>query len=208
MFQLGNTLGYYLNDIACADITGAHFIAAHKSFTMTQPELLVTHTGAANQTQSQLAFFNHLPDLIVHPKPLPSDVVRKEMRKVCHCLQFCWENSDAAWLKRPELIGRVLRPAIDAYIAASGGLATGTLLDPKTDLSSLSLGAGAGQAQGNLGKVTPPFYPLIPNVTIQYRCGDNIGFGKSKYGLLPFRAFTGARVPRSLTDGGYATLKP
>ena len=44
MFQLGNTLGYYFNDIACADISGAHFVAVHKTFKMTQPELLVTNT--------------------------------------------------------------------------------------------------------------------------------------------------------------------
>ena len=36
--------------------------------------------------------------------------------------------------------------------------------------------------------------PLVPAVTIQYRCGDNIGFGKTRYGLLPFRAFT-SRIP-------------
>lgn len=35
---------------------------------------------------------------------------------------------------------------------------------------------------------------LIPNVTMQFRCGDNIGFGKTRYGLLPFRAYT-KRIP-------------
>jgi hypothetical protein len=44
--------------------------------------------------------------------------------------------------------------------------------------------------------------PLIPNVTIQYRCGDNIGFGKTHYGLLPYRAFYG-RISKHLADQGF-----
>jgi hypothetical protein len=36
--------------------------------------------------------------------------------------------------------------------------------------------------------------PIIPDVAVQYRCGDNIGFGKTRYGLLPFRAITD-RIP-------------
>ena len=105
------------------------------------------------------------------------------MKAVCHCLQFCWENNEAPWLKRVPLIGRTLRPAIDAYIKASNGLNTGTILNPTTDKSTLPMGS---------------FLPLVPNATIQYRCGDNIGFGKSKYGLLPFSAYKSHRLPRDI----------
>ena len=35
--------------------------------------------------------------------------------------------------------------------------------------------------------------PLVPDVTIQYRCGDNIGFSYM-YGILPFTAFK-PRIP-------------
>lgn len=105
------------------------------------------------------------------------------MKAECHCLQFCWENNQAPWLKRVALIGRTLRPAIDAYVAASKAESTGTVLNPQTDQSTLPMGS---------------FLPLLPNVTIQYRCGDNIGFGKSKYGLLPFSAYKSHRVPRDV----------
>eukprot|EP01031_Cornospumella_fuschlensis_P028662 gene28662-34604_t len=37
-FQLGNTLGYFLNDIACADIAGAHFLAVTKKFNIILPD--------------------------------------------------------------------------------------------------------------------------------------------------------------------------
>jgi hypothetical protein len=36
---------------------------------------------------------------------------------------------------------------------------------------------------------------MIPDVAVQYRCGDNIGFGKTRYGLLPFAAIVD-RIPK------------
>ena len=41
-FQLGNTLGYYFNDLACADLTGSHFIAVKKHFDLIDVESLST----------------------------------------------------------------------------------------------------------------------------------------------------------------------
>ena len=102
------------------------------------------------------------------------------MKVNCSCLQYCWENSKAPWLQRIHLIRKVVLPAIDAYVAAANGHAIGTVLNNATDLSSLP------SLQTHL--------PLVPNVTIQYRCGDNIGFGKTRYGLLPFRAFSKQRI--------------
>lgn len=94
MYQLGNTLGYYFNDIACADISGSHFVAVHKTFALTQPELLVTHTsdlppiptagssatlGAAKALpvpeDPRYTFFNNLPDVIPHSHPLEASKV-------------------------------------------------------------------------------------------------------------------------------------
>jgi hypothetical protein len=39
------------------------------------------------------------------------------------------------------------------------------------------------------------YLPLVPDVSLQYRCGDNIGFSYM-YGILPFTAFDG-RIPES-----------
>lgn len=177
-FQLGNTLGYYLNDVACADLAGSHFLAVRAKFDVIDPTALVA------QGSAQLTFFQHLPNLIVHPSPKPADDVRRLMKEKCHCLQFCWENSEAPWLSRTHLIPAVLLPAINAYTRLTNAEALGTTLNNATDYSTLPLS-------------TP--LPLLPNVTIQYRCGDNIGFGKTKYGLLPFSAYRKhGRIPREL----------
>ncbi len=176
----GNTLGYYLNDLACADLSGAHFLAVHKEFKLLDPESLVT-AGS-----DRYAFFDRLPDLVVNPRAKSPAEVRAAMKSQCTCLQYCWEHSKAPWLQRIPLIRSYLLPAIDAYVAAADGYSRGTVLNNATDLSSLS-------------SLSAPL-PLIPNVTIQYRCGDNIGFGKTRYGLLPFSAYTKRRIDSSIAQ--------
>jgi hypothetical protein len=109
--------------------------------------------------------------------------VKENMKSKCDCLQFCWENSHSAWVQRVPLIGQTLRPAIDAYVKASNAERMGTLLNYEVDRTTAGL---------------YEFLPLVPNVTIQYRCGDNIGFGKTRYGLLPFSTYKAHRIPREI----------
>ena len=203
LFQLGNTFGYYINDIACADASGAHFLGVRSSFSLILPEALAT------PLVSHLAFFEALPYQLAHARPRPLDDVKKKMRQECRCLQYCWENSQAPWIPRYHLIGQVLLPAIDAYLAVAN-TSHGTILNNATDLCSLpvhtlasSLATSTGPATVTATDSAPGsapgsayVLPVIPDVAVQYRCGDNIGFGKTRYGLLPFRALT-ERIPAS-----------
>lgn len=182
-FQLGNCLGYYLNDIACADLSGSHFIAVHKNFNLLSPQSLVT------KGEDRYAFLNHLPDMIVHSNPKQPEEVKALMKNKCDCLQFCWENSVAPWTQRIPLVSRVIAQAIHAYEKASHASTLLTELDKETDLSTIP------EALTN-----PRILPLVPNVTIQYRCGDNVGFGKTKYGLLPFSAYSTLRIPQEIAQ--------
>jgi hypothetical protein len=88
--------------------------------------------------------------------------------------------------------------AIDSYVKAAGGFGISTLLNNSTDISSgKRYFSHVIHYIFNLLIFLEPFgsiLPLVPNVTIQYRCGDNIGFGKTRYGLLPFSAFRPPRI--------------
>ena len=122
LFQLGNTLGYYFNDLACADASGAHFLGVSRSFSLIQPEAL------ASPVARHLTFFEALPYQLVHARPLPPVEAKKKMRAECRCLQYCWENTQAPWIPRPALIRTVLLPAIDAYLAVAN-ISRGTILN-------------------------------------------------------------------------------
>lgn len=173
LFQLGNTLGYYFNDVACSSIAGAHFIGVHKEFSLIEPEALNT------KPENHFAFFNALPDRIVHKSPNDIVKVKEVLKKECHCLQYCWENNEAPWLKRVDMIRDILVGAVDAYLKVAD--VNRTITNNKTDLTYIPTSKGE-------------HLPLLPSVVIQYRCGDNIGFGKTRYGLLPFRSFK-SRIP-------------
>jgi hypothetical protein len=203
-FQLGNTLGYYLNDLACSDLAGSHFIGISKHFDISgfDPNNPNKALKAPSGNPLHAAFFNGLADLVVHPSPLAPAAAKDIMRKQCHCLQYCWENNEAPWIQRIDYISSHLRHAIDAYINAVKVSAKTedlkTSLNNETDLVYVK--RSIIDLQQNEENLVPPTrindvdLPLIPDVTIQYRCGDNIGFGKTRYGLLPYRAFT-SRIP-------------
>lgn len=84
-FQLGNTLGYYFNDLACSDIVGSHYLAVHKDFDILDPNGLAIYNPI-----HQKAFFNALPDLIQHPFPINPSVAINKMKQECSCLRYCW----------------------------------------------------------------------------------------------------------------------
>lgn len=212
-FQLGNTLGYYFNNIACADLAGSHFIATVNDFNLLDNTSLAInhhlHSPAYSLTlpstiamgynpnshldNAQYTFFHHLPKILYHSRVRSIAESKQIMQTKCQCLQFCWENSEAPWLSRIPLIRQALIPAIDAYTIASKAHALGTLLNNETDLSSLVNNRQFVSPHEELLDSSP--LPLVPNVTIQYRCGDNVGFGRSKYGLLPFSAYSTQRIP-------------
>jgi hypothetical protein len=95
-------------------------------------------------------------------------------------------------LKRIPLIKQALWPAIDAYVKVTKAEVRGTVLNMSTDFTSIA------NYQPNRD-----WLPLVPNVTIQYRCGDNIGFGKTRYGLLPFVVYNTKRIPAQFHAGAY-----
>ena len=72
------------------------------------------------------------------------------------------------------MIRTVLLPAIDAYLLIANTSA-GTILNNETDLSTVPFKPFSSS--------TVSILPIIPHVSVQYRCGDNIGFGKYKYGV-------------------------
>lgn len=173
-YQLGNTLGYYLNNIACAEVTGAHFLAVQKHFVIQEPDRLQA------QGRHRHAFFEALPDMILHNEPRDLMEVKRLLPLKCDCLQYCWENPAAPWRQKISVIGQVLLPAIQTYLQRSEAHSHGMIVNNLTDLSNAP---------------TSMNLPFLPNVTIQYRCGDNVGFGKTRYGLLPFRTFSPQRIP-------------
>eukprot|EP01034_Spumella_vulgaris_P023203 gene23203-29399_t len=81
-------------------------------------------------------------------------------------------HGNAPWVNMTAQIGGYVRNAVSAYVA-SIDTSLGTTVDSEVDLSNAKPGL---------------ILPIVPDVALQYRCGDNIGFSYM-YGILPFAAF-------------------
>ena len=208
--ELGNKLGNFFTEVGCAEVAGLHFVAVHKQWDLSGSHTNITttstspssstasvSTGTGNsvvvhkdieeqkraydtvQQQSKRAFLEALPDAIVHPNPVKSmEEGFKNVQDRCKCTRYCWGERQSAWINATENISKYLRKAIGAYLSTSGMEKVGTILSVDTDLTN----AAPNQ-----------FLPVVPQVALQYRCGDNIGFSYM-YGVLPFRAFL-SRIP-------------
>ena len=174
--ELGNRLGNYFTEIACAEASGLHFVAVHKAW-----DLIGSFTGNYSsqrvEDKQKLAFLNALPDIIVHPNPLPKGEAHNKIKSECKCTRYCWGEASAPWVNRTSSIKNYLRIALKAY---NDSIAPNeqTHISPDVDVTNAKPGT---------------FLPIIPDVSIQYRCGDNIAFSYH-YGILPFTAFP-SRIP-------------
>ena len=173
--ELGNRLGNYFEEVACAEASGLHFIAVHPQWDLTGS----FHGNSTNSTDShKLAFLKALPDIIVHKEPLDNYHAQAKIKRECHCTRYCWQHVNAPWVNRTESIGKYLRKALTAYTDTVLPSQMVTAVDPEVDFTN----AKPGQ-----------HLPIVPSVALQYRCGDNIGFSYM-YGILPFTAFV-SRIP-------------
>jgi hypothetical protein len=184
--ELGNKLGNYFNEIACAERSGLHFMSIHKQWDLTGSHHDKTIIDSEKKqiklnddNKHKLAFLHALPELIIHDSPLPENEARDMIQKECKCNRYCWQDRDAPWVKTIPSISKYLISAISSYLETID-TKQGTLIAPDTDITNAKPGA---------------ILPLIPDVAIQYRCGDNIGFSYM-YGVLPFYAFL-PRIPNN-----------
>lgn len=169
--ELGNRLGNYFHEIACAEASGLHFITVH-------PQWDITGAVTSNSTKvatesSRLAFLQALPDVIIHPHAVDKITARNKLNHECKCNRYCWQHLHAPWVNRTSSIRHYMKNALQAYYNVILPQNPTTSIDPDVDITN--------------AKETSSL-PLIPDVAIQYRCGDNIAFSYL-YGILPFTAF-------------------
>eukprot|EP01041_Mallomonas_annulata_P009678 gene9678-20123_t len=196
-YNLGNSLGNYLNELACAISANVYIIVATKiwdypfmpfefkgngrSHTKESSKQHRT-TGIGPHTQQLdkhlLTFFEILPNvygptLTIHPKAKNESLSASQaLETFCSCERYCWTDAKAPWIQNADMIGELMNMALDAHLAANESqIEKGTIIHhgEDADLSS-----------------APPdtFLPIVPDVAIQYRCGDTVP--SVIYGFLPF----------------------
>jgi hypothetical protein len=155
--------------------------AEHKLTTKTvSTKATATTATIASNTNAADVSTNTRPKGVSASKSVaivPQKVKVEDFKSACSCEKYCWSQQNAAWIKQHAAIRQLMNVAIDAHLAAAETQAEkGTQLQLNTtggtDLSSAP---------------ADTFLPLIPDVAIQYRCGDTVP--STVYGFLPFTAF-------------------
>ncbi|RYH14955.1 hypothetical protein EON65_32685 [archaeon] len=217
--EMGNTMGYFFNDLACSDLIGAHFVTIYPHLFIIGQDSPITEEDLITKKEALdlYTFIKALPNLVIHSNPNTIRKARDLVETHCSCIKFCWEEPQAPWLKRIDMIGKYMKAAIMQYVNQTHLEDVGTVVN-KVDFISGHKMNRQGKRKRNrmVGKLAEnhpmhrytnitdqnthtemhpdDWLPLVPDVTIQYRCGDNLNFFVGKYGLTPFRIFSKKRI--------------
>ena len=119
-YNLGNSLGNYFNELACALATNISLVIGTKLWIYpTMPiefkgDKASPHIhrpkGAEHEHKISLTFFESLPDGI-WKKPsssVPSwSAVESSMKQLCPCEKYCWSHGQAPWIRHHTIIREV-----------------------------------------------------------------------------------------------------
>lgn len=176
--ELGNSLGNYLMELSCAEASGLHFITIHPQWNL-NGSLKFIPSEYNNGPINPLVFLNNLPSVLVNQKGFGKGEIRNALHHYCKCRRYCWSHLDHAWIKMNPSLQHHLAYAFDKFHESIPS----TYMTTYNNESDLAYNILASDQ-----------LPLIPDVTIHYRCGDNIAFNY-QYGILPFTVFDN-RIPK------------
>ena len=143
--MVGNSLGNYFASVACAHVTGMHFVSI-------------------KERHDNNNFHRVFPMIIPHENPLPDnqhELYQKTISEKCTCEMFCW-RAGQPWEKIIPFIRDTMRRALDTQlVVSSGGVFpqySGFELSTETDTFTVP---------------AKTFLPLFPDVAIHFRCSGN-----------------------------------
>lgn len=157
--SMGNSLSDYIESRICASLAGLHYIDVS--------------VNIENNT-----FFNAFPTLVLNPN---ATTTMKDIHSICTCSSICHEWSSGLMHKHMSLASAIFRSAIDKYWESIDNVSKTSFRINTGSLHKMGIGNSEITKIANISSM-----PVIPDVSIHYRCGDNT---VAHYGFLPFRAF-------------------
>lgn len=171
--SLGNYLGNYFENIACARKLNVPFMAIAKIF---EPKSKDVHTFLASLPSMLPAPTNSSSSALMSKSAESNVAVRgriARLQRYCRCAVSCHERGDAAWVTEIDSTVRpILQKTLTSVLQAHGPNTT----IAADDLSTVPAGS---------------VVPFVAQATVHYRCGDNF---VGHYGFMPFAAVA-KRIP-------------
>lgn len=172
--SIGNSLSNYLEARLCADVSGLHFLV---------PFLTMSKNF---DPSNEINTFRRIASVVEHPSP-SKGTAKLELQALCPCADACHEKPGALIHSHVNAAREILQPIFNAHYE--------TMVNRRNFSSiverqawMLRLPPASGISNNSL--------PHVPDVSIHYRCGDNV---VSHYGFLPFTAFEDLISPDAKT---------
>eukprot|EP01038_Epipyxis_sp_PR26KG_P013790 gene13790-18497_t len=168
---MGNCLGEFFEAVSCANIAGLHFVPF-----------------AINDAYKAYHFTKELHKIIVHPNPVKSKAEAiKNIKASCIDTEFPWQNGNTLVIKNIPQVRQLFSNALHFYMAQEfhhsffNSSAFTSMKYPNTlNINGTSV-------------IQNATYPIIPDVTILFRCSDILHHGTkeihSPYGFLNFNVY-------------------
>ena len=163
--RIGNHLGNYFDDLACARSTGMHFVGVFSRLLHGQDDRVSV-------------FWNEIPTIVLHDHPSDNYTAALALVKTtCRCARYCWNGEDP-WRDHLGYIKSIMSKAIDMHLDVIQ--VNNTKLRHMNHLVRASIDMTTAAAGTR--------FPLFPDFGIHYRCSDNLYGGM---GLISFGSIIG-----------------
>mmetsp|Transcript_28067 Transcript_28067/g.26929 ORF Transcript_28067/g.26929 Transcript_28067/m.26929 type:complete len:437 (-) Transcript_28067:100-1410(-) len=195
--SLGNAISQYIEGRLCAHLSGVNYISS-------------IHISK-DEKQQNSTFFMGFPSIVRHSSPVSEDVAKMNIKKICPCPSMCHEWHYGLIHSHMDIVRTIFHAAINSYWESRNAAIAGTFSGEYLNLSKAESSTSYVGQNGtiySLKKQKLPFrrnfngnkvilhekqntiplhdLPIIPDVAIHYRCGDNV---VTHYGFTPFRVF-------------------
>ena len=143
-YNLGNSLGNYFNEVACALVANLSLVVGQKMWLF--PTMPIEYKGAGGKRphdgeRFSLAFFDGLPDVLWKEPGRPADA--QAVRRLCPCDKYCWSHAQAPWIQQHQAIRQLMNRALETHMAAKkeGRYVRGTMVKTAASMAAAARAA-------------------------------------------------------------------
>ena len=178
--SFGNFFSNYIEARLCADAAGLNYVAIN----LVHPNsfLLIDHP-----------FFQTLPRIAINNNAGKLGRVHSQgkLRELCKCSSSCHASSRALMHHNIPFVASVFQHAMDSYWNRQQSSVRSLSLSVLPNHSGSVLWNGSAiirldNIESGTGILNKTNLPIIPDVVIHYRCGDNVN---ALYGFVPFALY-------------------
>ena len=169
--QFGNLFGALFDLLACADKIGLHAV------------VIGDHLDNDNRDESEERdnyFHSQVTSVYLHENPVYDFAATSNaLRELCWCTSFCWVWPNSPWIHFAAGLRKIFRTAFNISMfpeRISSGVDNVIKYRSWFDADDVILSQNITiiTKHNTTRPIINGTLPLIPDVAIQYRCGDNI----------------------------------